>query len=367
MESMSSLDVAISVSELNEMLTDGRIRNVYQIGRIFLFKIRVKGENLHLLVEPGRRIHLTWYERAKPRLPPQFCMVLRKHLKHGRILSVRQHDFDRVVVLNVGFDESKVSLVFELFGEGNVILLDSDGKIVVAETYASMRDRDVLPKKDYLFPPSRGKDPRSLSFEEFKEALARSKGKVASVLVRNFSISGVLAEEACLRSGIDKYREIDSLSEEELSFLFEGLTGLIKEAFERGSKPGILFRNGEAVMVSPVKLKMYNGEGFRWEFFESFNKAADEFYSRREEVIVKEEKKEELRREESKIQKMLDAQRETLEKAKKVEEEYRRYGDLLYKNFHFVSQLLEAIVLARKKDYSWEEIEARIIQKKMIY
>ncbi|MBS7248082.1 MAG: NFACT family protein [Candidatus Freyarchaeota archaeon] len=359
MEAMSSLDIAAIVSELNRMLVGGRIRNVYQINRIFIFRVRTSNEDFQLLVEPGRRIHLTWYERVKPRFPPPFCMTLRKHLKHGRILSVQQYDFDRVVMLNVGFAKNRVTLVFELFGDGNIVLLDEEGKIIVAEKYASMKDRDILPKKSYLFPPSRGKDPRNISFEEFREVLAGSKGKIAAILVRNLSIGSILAEEACIRSGIEKERDVSLLSDDETRTLFETLKGLLEEV-EGGINSGIVLRSEEAIIVSPVKLKTYSGGEFSWKEFESFNKAADEFYSKREELIVEEELRGEAREEEDKIQRMLETQRETLQKMIEAEEKYRRYGNLLYENIHLVSQLLEAVISARKKNYSWQEIEERI-------
>lgn len=360
LEAMSSLDVAVVVSELNKILVGGRIRNIYQIDRIFIFKIRAGGEDFHLLVEPGRRIHLTWYDRVKPRFPPPFCMTLRKHLNHGRILSVQQYDFDRVVVLNIGFAENKVSLVFELFGDGNIILLDGDGKIIVAEKYASMRDRDILPKREYLFPPSRGMDPRNISFEEFREILTTDRGNVAAALVRGLSIGRVLAEEVCMRGGIDKEKSAGLLSDEEAHALFKALTELLGEAIGEKANPSILFRGEEAIIVSPVELKMYGGDEFSWRDFESFNRAADEFYSKREELKVEGERRGKEREEEEKIRRMLETQRETLQRMIDEERRYRKYGDLLYENIHLVSQLLEAIVSARKKNYSWREIEERI-------
>ncbi|MEM2574328.1 MAG: ribosome rescue protein RqcH, partial [Candidatus Jordarchaeales archaeon] len=167
------------------------------------------------------------------------------------------------------------------------------------------------------------------------------------------------AEEACIRSGIEKERDVSLLSDDETRTLFETLKGLLEEV-EGGINSGIVLRSEEAIIVSPVKLKTYSGGEFSWKEFESFNKAADEFYSKREELIVEEELRGEAREEEDKIQRMLETQRETLQKMIEAEEKYRRYGNLLYENIHLVSQLLEAVISARKKNYSWQEIEERI-------
>ncbi|MEM1657610.1 MAG: ribosome rescue protein RqcH [Candidatus Jordarchaeales archaeon] len=359
-EAMSNLDIAVIISELNKTLIGGRIRNIYQINRTFIFKVKVREEDFYLLVEPGRRIHLTWYEREKPKIPPPFCMALRKHVRHGKILSIYQHDFDRIVVMDVGFAENKVSLVFELFGDGNIVLLDSDRKIVIAEKYASMKDREILPKKEYLFPPSRGRDPRNLTFEEFKEILAANKGKAAAVLVKNLNIGSILAEEACARGGVEKGKNVNDLSDEETQALFRALMETLSEAFEGKVKPGILFKEEKAFIASPIMLKMYSGGEFSWKEFDCFNKAADEFYSKMEELKVEEEKIEEKREKEDKVRRMIEAQKEALQRMMEAEEKYRRYGDLLYENIHIVSQLLDAILLARKKNYSWQEIEEKI-------
>ncbi len=362
MSGMSSFDVAAIVSELKKVIVGARIRNIYQVGDVFLVKLRGMGETLQLLVEPGRRIHLTWYERAKPRFPSVFCMTLRKHLRHGKVLSVWQYDFDRVVVLEVGVAENKVSLVFELFGEGNIVLVDREGKIVVAKNYASMRDRDVLPKKQYVFPPLRGLNPCTVSLEEFKKHILESERSVAATLVQKFNIGGVLAEEVCVRAGIDKSREAEALSEGEAEALFKALTDLLKGVIEGRGEPAIGFRDGNAFTVSPVPLKAY-GE-IRWQRFESFNKAADEFYSREEEEGLEEKETVKARREEDKLQRMLDAQRKALMEMERAERKHRKYGDLIYKNLHLIDQLLNVILSARKKNFSWGEIKEKLLSVK---
>ena len=47
------------------------------------------------------RLHLTALLRDNPSQPPMFCMLLRKHLAGGRIVSLRQEPLERVVTLAI--------------------------------------------------------------------------------------------------------------------------------------------------------------------------------------------------------------------------------------------------------------------------
>ena len=91
MNGMSNVDIAAIVYELKPILEGAWIRNIYQLNDVFLFKFRSPTHgNVTLLVELGRRIHLTWYRRPKPRLPSSFCMTLRKYLRNRRVVEIRQ-------------------------------------------------------------------------------------------------------------------------------------------------------------------------------------------------------------------------------------------------------------------------------------
>ena len=44
-------------------------------------------------------------------------------------------------------------LILELFGEGNIILADEEGKILQALFFKRMRDRNIVRNEIYQFPP----------------------------------------------------------------------------------------------------------------------------------------------------------------------------------------------------------------------
>lgn len=359
MSGMSNVDIAAIIHELKPLLEGAWIRNIYQFNDVFLFKLRTPSRgNVTLLVELGRRIHLTWYQRPKPRLPSNFCMTLRKYLRNRRIIGLRQYDFDRLVIIDVGLPEDRYSVIIEFFGDGNIILLDPEGKILIARHLLRMKDRDILPKKDFQYPPMRGADPRSIDFELLKSIFSQSDTDVIRTIARNLNIGGIYAEELCVRAGVDKKYLAASISSQELEKILSALKSLV-DSLDRGEfSPRIVLRNSDMISADPFELKVYEGMQFRT--FDTFNHAADEFYSAGEVFESEQKVSEVVESEVDRYQRMLKEQKMKIEEMESTEKKYRKQGDLIYGNLHLVKELLETIVSAREKNQSWSEIEEKI-------
>ena len=100
-QSMTSFDIFAVVYELKDLET-ARLENIYQIDSLFLFVFRKIGQGKQVLVvEPEVRVHLTRFERLKPKVPPNFCMALRRHLRGAKVVQVFQHNFDRIIGLKL--------------------------------------------------------------------------------------------------------------------------------------------------------------------------------------------------------------------------------------------------------------------------
>ena len=138
--------MAAVVRELRETVLNSRVSNVYQLdAKTLLFKLRKRDSPVsRLLLEAGQRLHLTSYVTEKPKVPPAFCMALRKYLRNGWLVNVEQHGFERVVAFSFKTKAGMVRLVLELFGVGNIIFVDEKGEILHALSYKRMRDRNIL-------------------------------------------------------------------------------------------------------------------------------------------------------------------------------------------------------------------------------
>ena len=73
-----------------------------------------------------------------PKIPPQFCTLLRKHLSTGKLVGVRQEGLDRVLhldfeAINELGDVVTLTLTMEIMGRhSNLILVNQEGKVLDA-------------------------------------------------------------------------------------------------------------------------------------------------------------------------------------------------------------------------------------------
>ncbi len=360
MAEMSSFDIAAIVSELKPQLVDAWVSNVYQIDSIFTIKFRTKVGNIELLVEPQKRIHLTKYERAKPKLPSKFCMTLRKYLRNQRIIALNQHQFDRVVVIEVGKfvaeENQRVTqnrLVVELFERGNLVLLNSEGKVIIALDYRTMRDRRIIPNREFNFAPSRGLDIKNLTPTDLKTILDNSDQNLIRTLITNLNISPIYAEEICFRAQVDKNIEVKELNPEKIETLFSIIKKIATISAEATLNPSIIQTDSKEILA-PFDLMQFATAKKR--VFKTFNEAADEFFSLKEELKVKVEEVKEKKTELSKNEKILRNQQMAMEQLERSAIRNKRLGDLLYQYFQEIEEILTSIQKAHNNGRSWEEI-----------
>ncbi len=134
---MDGLAIAAALTEINRVVTNASIRTVYQPDRWTLVIHLFAGRELRLLISPQQaRIHLTNLDLPHPQTPSPFTMLLRKHLRGGRITAVNQDGWERVVRLEItrrGPDgDVSLTLIAELIGvRGNLVLV-REGRVIAA-------------------------------------------------------------------------------------------------------------------------------------------------------------------------------------------------------------------------------------------
>lgn len=201
----------LAVKQELDPLIGGRIEKIYQPSREeIVISIRTKGGSSKVLISAAggsARIHITKGQIENPKVPPMFCMLLRKRLGCGKLISVRQDGLERIIFLdfetvNELGDIVTVTLAAEIMGKcSNLIVIDGQGRIIDSLKRvddAVSRERIVLPGMTYTPPPRRDR----LNFliadeEQMRESILSKKGKSADkILVDVFEgISPVLARE----------------------------------------------------------------------------------------------------------------------------------------------------------------------------
>ena len=366
----TSFDVAAVVRELKNSILGSRVSKLYQLdSKTLLFKLRTRsGTVFRLIMEAGKRLHLTNYALEKPLTPPGFCMALRKYLRNSFLTSIAQYEFERIIIFSFEGKTGDLKLVLELFGEGNIILIDRKGEILQALTYKRMRDRNILRGEVFRFPPPIGKNPFKISLEEFGNNL-RKFGNVEVVrgLARFLSIGGLYAEEVLLRAELDKTKPCNTLSQEEISKLFKHLQILLSQVKDGKLEPCIILdKNNSFLDAVPIKLQRY--QNFKFQPYNTFNEALDEFFIRVEAIkkaeIAAGAKIEELKQEANRLKRIIEVQKKTLAEAEAVAERYRRIGDTIYAHAGELQLLLDRFIQEKKSGKEWKKIISEVSAEK---
>jgi predicted ribosome quality control (RQC) complex YloA/Tae2 family protein len=364
----TSFDVAAVVRELRENILDSRVNNIYQVdAKTLIFKLhKAESPAFQLLIEAGRRLHLTSYAAEKPQVPPAFCMALRKYLRNGWLVNVEQYEFERVVVFHFKTKNGRVRLILELFGDGNIILVGENDKILQALVYKRMRDRNIVRGETFLFAPSSGQNPFKVSHEELRNGL-KSFGDVEVVrsIARFLSIGGLYAEEVLLKAGVDKAKHCKELNNEEVNAIYSNLQNLLSQVASGRLEPSVVLdEEGSFFDVTPFRLKRY--ESLKHKPYKSFNEALDDFYAK---VTAVEKttvslKIEELNHEAERLRRVIESQEKALAEAEAKAEYYRRIGDAIYAHANELQALLERFMADKKAGKSWNNIISEVLAEK---
>ncbi len=354
---LTSFDVAAIVLELSHRIKNTRIGKIYQISpTTLLLKLRCpSGPPLHLLIESGKRLHLTSYVLQKPSRPPAFCMALRKNLGNGRITDIQQHEFERTITISIQKRDGEFQLVIELFSEGNIILTSPESKILHALLYKRMRDRNILRGEDFQYAPSSGRNPIKMSRKDLDEIKNFGQLMIVKALTKFLSIGGLYAEEVLLRSKIDKNLPSEALGKQELDRICAQLDLILSSLTTEKTEPCIVTgEDGRWVDVTPIRLKKY--EQLQTSAYRDFNEALDEYYTKTTLKTKTTQTTREFERQLAKLQRVLERQRKALEDSEMDVQRNKKLGELIYAHLGELQLLQQRIISEKENGKAWKQI-----------
>ena len=169
-------------NELN-LLSGARIDKIFEPNSsTVVLGLYLDGLNyaLNICINPQNyRINLTTHSKMNPKVAPNFCMVLRKHLLGLRIKNIFTNSLERIVTIEFeGFDDIddiiNKKLVIELMGKHcNIILLNDEGIIIDSLRHINNENAThiVIPHIKYKYPEINKKDFLSCNLGDFKNSL----------------------------------------------------------------------------------------------------------------------------------------------------------------------------------------------------
>ena len=270
---LDGIAIASLVYEFNQTLLDGRIYKIAQPENDeLMLTIKNKGGQQRLLISAGASLpflYLTDTNKPSPMTAPNFCMLLRKHIQNGRIISITQPGLERIVRfeiehLNELGDLCKKTLVIEIMGKhSNIIFLNDQAMIIdsikhISNAISSVRE--VLPGRDYFIPEMQDKqDPVNLTdVDTFVSIIKNKPMPLAKAIYSSFTgISPVIAEEICYRSSVESAQPANTIDTDILTHVGKQFLQLMEDVNLHLFSPNIISKDGVPIEFSPVLLQQY--------------------------------------------------------------------------------------------------------------
>ncbi len=297
-------------------------------------------------------VYLTEETKNSPMTAPNFCMLLRKHIQNGRIVSVSQPGgLERIIRFEVehldemGDLRHKVLLI-ELMGKySNIIFTDEEDTIIdsIKHIPASVSSvREVLPGRKYFIPSQDKADPLSTDADEFSSlVLSRPMPIFKAIYGAYTGLSPMVAQEICFRADVDADMIASSLKASQGAAVYRAFDRIIEDVRSASFTPAIYY-DGEAPReYCSVPLTIYGFdpgvseqalEGHGIKLMPDISDLIRNYYAEKSVYTRSRQKSVDLRKIVSTILernvRKLDLQTKQLKDCDKMDK-YRTYGELL--------------------------------------
>ena len=339
-------------NELENLLIDGKVDKIHQPEKdeIHLL-IRSQKTNYRLLLSAHSnypRVHLTRINKTNPKKAPDFCMLLRKTLQNGRIRSIEQPYFDRVLKITIdSYDELNIlqpkELIIEMMGKhSNILLVNGEnGKIIDSIKRVGMEVsslRQVLPGISYEHPPLDKTSPFDIdSLRTFKEVISSPSTEtlIKGLFGNIIGFSPLISRELIERAGLDEDLPLHSLKDENFYDLYQEYKKLLDSLKKPEVSPAVYLEKDKpkAFGIYPLThLSVYEKKSF-----DRISEVLEYYYYTKDHRERLKQKSQDLRKTVSQRLQRLVNKYGKLEKDYKTAEnaeEHKLKGDLVTANLH---------------------------------
>lgn len=290
------ITVAALAKELNQELLNGRISRIIQPEKdelLLTVKTPLGQKRLYISASASLPlIYLTGINKPAPMTAPNFCMLLRKHIGNGRIVSVSQPGLERILRLEIEHldelgDLCRKYLIIEIMGKhSNIIFCDETLNIIdsIKHVPAQMSSvREVLPGRRYFIPDTMKKqDPLTSDIQTFVQTMTSTAASLSKALYTGYTgISPVVAEEICYLAGLDSSLPAHSISEDEMIHLYRQFSYFMEDVRSGSFHPVLYYENDRPKEFSALPLSHL--QEMKRQHFSSVSVLLHTFYSTKNE------------------------------------------------------------------------------------
>lgn len=340
---LDGIVIANICKELNDTIVGGRLYKIAQPeSDELLLTVKTPGGQYRLLISANASlplIYLTDDNKPSPLTAPNFCMLLRKHLNNGRIISVTQPGLERVIDIEIEHldemgDLCRKHIIAEFMGKHSNIIFCHDNRIIidsikrVSALVSSVRE--VLPGQEYFIPNTTEKlNPLETTETEWKLAVCSKPLPTAKAIYTSYTgISPMVAEQVCHEASVSSEHPANCLSDNEQTHLHNIFSQIISAVKNKEFSPNIIYQAGEPVEFSSVPITLYEN----CTPYESISALLRDYYAKKAIVTRIRQKSSDIRRivttSLERSYKKLDIQEKQLKDTDK-RDKYRIYGELI--------------------------------------
>ncbi len=358
-DGLTNVDVAALARELDATLSGARFDKAFQPEKdAILLRLRRKGlGRVDLFFRLGKYLTVMRRPPSNPDQPSMVAKILRQKLDNARLVRVQQVGFDRVIRMDFQKDVDH-SLVFEIFGDGNLLLLDAEDVILLPMRGAEHGARRLKRGEPYVPPPGSAQ-PLTMNSTDLANGAREWDRDVFRFLALGLGFGPQWAKELCLRAGVDGNALAADVDAEAI---YQAITAVGASIAANDLEAAVVYRAGEAVDAVPFTMGQYNGDQFAYEEAPSFFEALDVFFHG---DADEEEDPRQARFDEAKarLQRQLDQMAGALAGFEEEEAERKVDGDTLYAHFQDVQALLDAMRDAHARK-GWDGVREDIARGK---
>ena len=227
---LSSIELFKIISVLNKEIESDNLylNNVYQVmNDSYLFRLHQVGKSKkYVMVNPKIGIWESKYDIEKDE-STGYVTSLRRNLLRARLIKFEQPPGERICIMHFETKKGKRKVICEFFREGNIIVVDENNKILSCLRKLKVRHREIFPGSIYEFPPLRAASIENFQKEDLKN-IYENDLEIAKWIGRNYSLSKKYIEEILERISIDKEKECNKLSSNEIKKLENEILELVK-------------------------------------------------------------------------------------------------------------------------------------------
>ena len=250
------ITIAAVRKELSDVLTGGRVYKIAQPEPDeLLLTIKNNSSQYRLTLSASASlplVFLTEKNKTSPMTAPNFCMLLRKHIQNGRILSITQPGMERILNFRIEHldemgDLRTKQLIVELMGKhSNIIFCDENDVIIDSIKHISgmvSSVREVLPGKDYFIPHTQDKaSPLETDRAGFMERVFSGAQPCFKALYTSFTgLSPAIAHEISYRAGGNADLSTAALDGDGREALWNAFSHMMEEVRAERFSPCIVY------------------------------------------------------------------------------------------------------------------------------